>query len=175
MVTGALVQTKQHGLPAREGDQPRAFDLGSPDIAAPGVLSDFVRRSQPWSTERVPLPLRLRRTFWALIPVELIWGICLVTVVTGATQCDGPICSVATLDRHAGVLLFFAVLCVAGLVGLAPATWGLAQCNGREVAGLGVAAAAGGASLLGIAALLLGVVIVLMILAAFSAALSATA
>ena len=175
MVTGVLAQTKQHGLPAHEvGDRRRAFDLASHDMAAIGVLSTFVRRSQPWSTERVPLPLRLRRTFWVLIPVELVWGIWLVTVVTGATRCDGPICSVATLDRHAGVLLFFAVLCVAGLVGLAPATWGLAQCNGREMAGLGVAAAAGGASLLGIAALLLGAVIVLIVLAAFFAALTAS-
>ena len=143
--------------------------------AADSVLLDFLRRSQQWSTERVLLPLRLRRTFWVLIPVELVWGIWLVTVVTGATRCDGPICSVATLGRHAGVLLVFAVLCLTGLVGLAPTTRGLAQCNAREMAGLGIAAAAGGASLLGIAALLLGAVIVLMILAAFCAALSATA
>ena len=143
--------------------------------ASVGVLPDFLRHSQPWSEEPVPLSLGIRRTLWALVPVEVLWGIWLLTVVTGAARCDGPICSVATLDRHAAVLLVFAVLCLTGLVGLAPATRGLAQCNGREVAGLGVAAVAGGASLLGIAALLLGAVIVLMILAAFCAALSATA
>ena len=175
MVAGVMVQTKQHGLSAHEvGDRPRTFDLGSHDMAAIGDLSNFVRRSQPWSTERVPLHLCLRRTFWALIPVEFLWGIWLVTVVTGATRCDGPICSVATLDHHAGVLLIFSLLCLTGLVGLAPATRGLAQCNAREVAGLGVAAAAGGAALLGIAALLLGAVIVLTVLAAFFAALTTT-
>ena len=142
---------------------------------ANSVLSDFLRHSQPWSREQVPLALGLRRALWTLVPVEVLWGVWLLTVVTGATRCDGPVCSVATLDRHAAVLLVFAVLCLIGLVGLAPATRGLAQCNGREVAGLGVAAVAGGASLLGIAALLLGAVIVLMILAAFCAALSATA
>ena len=141
---------------------------------ANSVLSEFLRHSQPWSRERAPLPLRFRRTLWLLVPVELLWGIWLVTIVTGATRCDGPTCSVATLDRHAAVLLVLAVLCLTGLVGLAPATRGLAQCNGREMAGLGVAAAAGGASLLGIAALLLGAAIVLIVLAAFFAALSAS-
>jgi hypothetical protein len=97
-----------------------------------------------------------------------------VTIVTGTTRCDGPICSVATLDRHAAVLLVFVGLCLAGLVGFAPATRGLSQCNGREVVGLSAAAAAGGAALLGIAALLLGAVIVLTIFAAFFAALTTT-
>ena len=175
MVTGAMAQTRQHRPPALEvRDQPEAFDLGSPDIAATGVLSDFVRHSQPWSRLCVPLPRRLRRALWALGPVVLLWAIWLLTIVTGATRCDGPICSVATLDHHAAVLLVFAVVCLTGLVGLAPTTRGLSQCNGREVVGIGVAAAAGGAALLGIAALLLGAVIVLTVFAAFFAALTAT-
>jgi hypothetical protein len=130
------------------------------------ALSDFVRHSQPWSRVRMALPRRLRLTLWALIPIQLLWGIWLVTIVTG-DGCDGRICSVATLDGHAAVLLVLAVLCLAGLLGLVPTTRGLSQCNGAEAAGLGVAAVAGGAALLGIAALLLGAVIVLMIFAAF--------
>ena len=176
MVTGALVQTRQHRLPAREvGDQPRAFDLGSHDIPATDVLSDFVRRSQPWSRQQVRLPQRLRRTLWVLIPIDLIWGIWLWTITTGASPCDGPICTVATLNDHAAVLLGCAIVCVAGLVGIAAATRGLSHCGGREVVGVGFAAGAGGAALLGIAALLVGALIVLIILAAFVAAFTASA
>ena len=94
--------------------------------------------------------------------------------MTGAFPCDDPVCSVATLDRHAAVLLLFAVICLTGLVGLALATRGLARFDCREMAGLGVAAVAGGAALLGIAALLLGAAIVLIVLAAFFAALTAS-
>jgi hypothetical protein len=104
----------------------------------------------------------------------LLWASWLVTIVTGVAPCEGPICSVATLDRHPAALLVLAAVCLTGLVGLAPTTRGLSQCNGTEVVGIGIAAAAGGAALLGIAALLLGAVIVLTILAAFFVALTAT-
>jgi hypothetical protein len=175
MVTGALVRAEQHGLPAREiGDQPPASDLGSPDIAATDVLSDFIRRSQPWSRQQVPLPGRLRRTLWVLIPIDLIWGIWLWTITTEASPCDGFICTIATLNHHAAVLLGCAIVCVAGLVGLAAVTRGLSQCGGREIAGVAVAAGAGGAALLGIAALLVGGLIVLIIIAAFFAAFTAS-
>jgi hypothetical protein len=169
VITGALLQTKQHAAPAREaGDHPRA-------IAATDVLSEFVRRSQPWSRQRVPLPPRLRRTLWVLVAIDLLWGIWLWTITTGASPCDGPICTVATLNHHDAVLLGCAVVCVAGLLGLAVATRGLSQCGGLEVAGVGIAAGAGGTALLGIAALLVGAAIVLIILAAFVAAFTASA
>jgi hypothetical protein len=177
MVTGALVQTRQHGVPAaREvGDQPGAFDLDSHDIAATGVLSDFLRRSQPWNRQPVPLPRRLRRTLWALVPIELVWGIWLWTITTGASPCDGPLCTVATLNHHAAVLLGCAIVSAAGLLALAAATRGLSQCGDREVVGVGIAAGAGGAALLGIAALLVGAAIALIILMAFVAAFTASA
>jgi hypothetical protein len=174
MVTGAVVRTEQHGLSAREGDQPRTSGLGSHDTAT-DVLSNFVRRSQPWSRQRVPLPRRLRRTLWTLVPIELVWGIWLWTITTGASPCDGPICTVATLNHHAAVLLGCAIVCVAGLLGIAAVNRGLSQCGGREVVGIGVAAGAGGTALLGIAALLVGALIVLIILAAFVAAFTASA
>jgi hypothetical protein len=175
MVTGALVQAKQHGLPSREGDGPRALDLGSRDIAATDVLADFVRRSQPWSRQPVPLPRRLRRTLWVLIPIELLWGIWLWTITTGASPCDGPICTVATLNHHAALLLGCAIAGVAGLMALAAVTRGLSHCGGREVVGLGIATGAGGTALMGSAALLVGALIVLIILAAFVAAFTASA
>jgi hypothetical protein len=170
MVTGALVQTKQHGLPARGvGDhQPRT-------TAATDVLSDFVRRSEPWSRQRVSLPGRLRRSLWILIPIDLIWGIWLWTITTGATACDGPICTVATLNDHPAVLLALAAMCVAGLAGLAPITRGFSRCGGREVAGVGMAAAAGATALLGVATLLIGALIILVMLAALIVAFTATA
>ena len=159
-------------------DQPPQNRRDTPGVWwSPGstsALADFVRHSQSWSGVRAPLPRRLRRVLWALIPVELLWGIWLVIVITGGSPCVGSICTVATLNRHAPVLLVFAVLCLTGLLGLAPTTRGLAQCNGGELVGICVAAAAGGAALLGIAALLLGAVIVLTIFAAFFAALSTT-
>ena len=169
MVTGAAARLERELL------RPpiRAPEVGDWNASGSG-LSDFVRRSQPWSRQRVPLSRRLRRTLWVLIPIDLIWGIWLWIITIGASPCDGLICTVATLDHHAELLLVLVALCLAGLIGLAPTTRGLSQGNDREVLGLGGAAAAGGAALLGIAALLVGAVIVLIVFAAFFAALTAT-
>jgi hypothetical protein len=145
-----------------------------PSRASSTLLSDFVRSSQPWSRERLPLPSRLRHTLWAIIPVELLWGIWLVTILSGSTQCGGPICTIATLNHHTAVLLACAAICIAGLGALAPATRWLSQCNGREVVGVATATAAGAAALLGIAALLASVVVALIVLLAFLAGFSAT-
>jgi hypothetical protein len=138
------------------------------------VLSDFVDNSRPWSRERVPVPRRLRWALWALIPVELFWAIWLATIVTGSTACRGPICTVITLDHHAAALLACGVFSVAGLVGLVPTTRGFSRCNGIEVIGLAIATAAGGASLLGLAALMAGALILLIILATFILASTAS-
>jgi hypothetical protein len=138
------------------------------------VLQDFLQTSQSWNRERVPIPRRLRGTLWALIPVQLIWGICLVTLLTGARPCGGPLCTVATLGHHAALLLACAVISVTGLVGLIPFTHGLSQCNDREVIGIAAASAAAGIALLGIAALLTGVVIVLILLVIFILGFTAT-
>ena len=109
-------------------------------------------------------PRRLRWALWALVPVELFWAIWLATIVTGATACRGPICTVATLDHHAAALLACGVFSVAGLAGLIPTTRGFSRCNGPEVIGLAIATAASGASLLGVAALMTGALILLIIL-----------
>jgi hypothetical protein len=138
------------------------------------VLSNFLEGVQPWSRERVPIPRRLRWALWALVPVELFWAIWLATIVTGATACRGPICRVITLDHHAAALLACGVFSVAVLVGLIPTTHGFSQCNGPEVAGLAIASAAGGASLLGIAALIIGALILLIVLATFVLSSTAT-
>jgi hypothetical protein len=139
-----------------------------------GLLQDFVRDSQPWRRERVMTPRRLRWALLALILVELFWAIWLATIVTGATSCRGPICRVATLHHHAAALLACGVFCVAGLAGLIPTTRGFSKCNGREVVGLAMASAAGSSSLLGIAALIIAAFIVLIVLATFLLAFTAT-
>jgi hypothetical protein len=83
-------------------------------------------------------------------------------------------CTVITLDHHAAALLACGVFSVAGLMGLIPTTRGFSRCNGLEVIGLTVATAASGASLLGIAALITGALILLIILATFVLASTAT-
>jgi hypothetical protein len=138
------------------------------------LLSDFVDHSQPWSRERVLVPRRLRWALWFHIPVEVFWAIWLATIVTGSTACRGPICTVVTLDHHAAALLACGVFSVAGLMGLMPTTRGFSKCNGIEVIGLAIATAAGAASLLGIAALLTGALILLIILATFVLTSTAT-
>jgi hypothetical protein len=146
----------------------------SPPKTNSTVLTDFIESSEPWSHERVAVPPRLRWALFALIPVELFWAIWLATIVTGATACRGPICTVVTLDHHAAALLACGVFSVAGLVGLIPTTRGFSRCNGVEVFGLAIASAAGGASLLGIAALIIGALILLIILATFVLSSTAT-
>ena len=143
--------------------------------AGHSVLSELVRHSRPWGRERIRIPQRLRHFLWVLIPIELLWGICLGTTLTGASRCDGPICLVTTLDDHAPLLLGCAALSLTSLIGLAPSTRGLSRCDSREVLGIGIAVTAGGAPLLGVARRLVRVVIVLTVLAAFSAARTATA
>jgi hypothetical protein len=146
----------------------------APGLASPrancNVLSDFVESSQPWTRERVPLPRRLRWTLWSMIPLELFWAIWLATIITGATgatSCDGPICTIATLNHHAAALLACGVFSIAGLTGLIPTTRGFAKCNGIEVIGVAIVSAAGGAALLGVAALVIGALIVLALIATF--------
>jgi hypothetical protein len=129
------------------------------------LLSDFIQRSPRWSQKRVATPGRLRLALFALIPLQLLWAIWLATIVTGATACRGPICTVATLDHHAAALLACGVFSVTVLVALIPTTRGFSKCNGREVIGLSGAAAAGGAALLGLAALISGVLIVVLLFA----------
>jgi hypothetical protein len=81
---------------------------------------------------------------------------------------------VATLHYHAAALLACGVFCVAILVGLIPATRGFSKCNGTEVIGMAIASAAGGASLLGIAALIIGALIAFFLLATFVLASTST-
>jgi hypothetical protein len=138
------------------------------------VLWDFIESGQPWDRERVPVPHRLQWALWALLAVELLWAIWLGTILTGATPCSGPICTVATLHYHAAALLACGVFCAVALVGLIPTTRGFSRCNGIEVSGLAVASAAGGASLLGIAALIVGALIAFFLLATFVLASTAT-
>jgi hypothetical protein len=111
---------------------------------------------------------------WCLVPVQLFWAIWLATIVTGSTACRGPICTVITLDHHAAALLACGAFSVAGLVGLMPTTRGFSRCNDVEVFGLAIALAAGGAALFGIAALLIGALILLLIPATFVLASTAT-
>ena len=145
-------------------------ELSSPEAS----LQDLLNGSQPWSRERLPLPRSLRRALWVLIPLELLWAIWLATILSNASPCEGPICTVATLNHHSAALLACGVICLIGLVALALPTRGLSQGNGREVIGLAIAASAGGASLLGIAALIIGVLIALIVLGAFVLGVSAT-
>jgi hypothetical protein len=169
-----ILDQSQSILLLRESFQCQEAKRLSSSTTDGSVLQDFLRRSQLWSRERVRLPRRLRSALWALIPVQLLWGIWLATIVTGATSCRGPICMVASLHQHAAALLACGVFCVAGLVGLIPTTRGLSKCNSREVVGLAIASAAGGAALLGVAALVIGALIILIILATFVLALTAT-
>jgi hypothetical protein len=138
------------------------------------VLQKFLRSSWSWGREQVLLPRRLRGTLWALIPVQILWAIWLTKILTEARPCGGPICRVATLGHHPALLLACAVISVTGLVGLIPFTRGLSRSNDRELVGIAAASAAGGIALLGIAALLTGVVIALILLALFILGFTAT-
>jgi hypothetical protein len=62
------------------------------------------------------------------------------------------------------VLLACALVSFGGLIGLVPFTRGFSQCDGRQAAGVAVAAVAGVAALLGIAALIIGAAIGLILL-----------
>jgi hypothetical protein len=148
--------------------------LDPPTRVHRNVLQTFVQSSQPWSREGVRVPLRLTCLLWALIPTELALSIWLVTILTGDSRCNGQICAVATLGNHPGVLLACAAICIAGLAVLIPGTRGLSRCNGRQVAAVALSSAAGGAALVGIAAIIVGAAIGLIVLGAIAAIVVAT-
>jgi hypothetical protein len=180
MKTGLLIGTVVADKIQRTGDRlpmgtglnrVRAWSSHLPDH---NVLHDLVQSSRSWNRERVPLPRRLRGTLWAFIPVEFLWGIWLVAILTGATPCSGPICTVATLHQHAALLLPCAITSVIGLLSLFPLTRGLSHCNDREFIAVAATTAAGCIALLGIAALLTGVMVVLMLIGIFVFGVTAT-
>ena len=138
------------------------------------VVAGFVRRSVPWSAEPIPLPPRLRRAIWVLIPVQLVWGLWLGLITAGASSCGGAVCRVATLGQHPAVLLGCSVVCLVGLVILAPFTHGFARANAGEVTGLIIATVAGGVTVLGIAALGTAILLAVIVIGAFLAAFSFT-
>lgn len=144
------------------------------NVPGPDRLSEFVRRSQPWSAVRTPLPSLLRRALWLLMLVDLVWGIWLATIVGVGGSCRGPVCTVATLDGHAPVLLGCAGVSLVGLVAAALSTRGLAEVDGRELAGVVVSTLAGGAALLGLAVLVTVALVVALAVAAFVTAFTFT-
>jgi hypothetical protein len=147
-------------------------------LSSPGrnksVLINFVKRVRSGRSERVPVPRRLRWTLWVWILIELGWAIWLVASLSGPTACHGRLCTIATLRHHEAALLACTALCIIGLTALAFPTRALSQCDGKEVIGLAIASAAGGAALLGIAALLIVGVIAVMLIAIFFLAFTAT-
>ena len=170
--TTSILLSPTECLPERSQRHDAAPGFSSPKVSS-GVLYDFLLNSQPWSRERIAIPRRLRRVLWALMPVQLVWATLLATILAENIRCDGPICSVATLNRHEVVLLACALLCIISLAGLAPATRGLSWCDGRELVGLTIAAVAGGVAVLGIATLIIGTAIALLVLATFVLAFTA--
>jgi hypothetical protein len=111
---------------------------------------------------------------WTLIPVQIAWASLLVTIISGYTSCDGPVCALATLNSHVAVLLGCAATSVVSLAVLIPCTHGLSRCNGWEAHLAAGASFAGAVALLGVAALLAGALIGLIIIAAFIFGLIAT-
>jgi hypothetical protein len=121
---------------------------------------------RPWASERLPLPCRLRCALLVLAQLDTFWVIWLATVVSVASPCAGPICTVATLDHHAAALLACGAFCIAlyrRTCHTDVATRGFSKCNGALI----VAAAAGGLSQLGLAAITIGALIALIVLATF--------
>ena len=129
-------------------------------------MSQLIRQSRPWSRERVSLPRRVRRLLWLLLWAQLAWAIWLsIILVTGNASCAGTVCTVATLDGRVVPLLVCSVVSLTGLAFVAVMTRGLSSTDCRETAGLTVSLAAGGVALLGVAALLCVIAIVLLVFA----------
>jgi hypothetical protein len=111
----------------------------------------------------VSLPRRVRRLLWLLILAQLTWAIWLTTVImTETASCAGTVCTIATLDGRVVLLLVCSVLSLAVLGAVAVMTRGLSSTNFRETAGLTVSVAVGCVALLGVAALLSVIAIVLL-------------
>jgi hypothetical protein len=145
-----------------------------PAQAEDNIVLAFVRTSVPWSRVAVPLPSRLRGALIALLLTDLAWGIWLAVILTGRASCHGPICEAATLHHQVWLLAACSSVCVVGLIATGLVTRAFTRCDGRGVVGIAVATVAGWVSLLGIAALLSGLVIVLIVLLAIALGFSST-
>ncbi len=120
------------------------------------------------------MPAHLRSVGWTLLSIGVVWGLCLALILTQVLPCTGMVCRVATLGHHTAVLLGFAGVCASALIGIAVTTRGFSKGNGWEVTGIAIAGAAGGIALLGVAALLSGLAIVLATFVVFFGALTFT-
>ena len=139
-------------------EQPR------PSRSGGNVLVAFVQQSVPWTAEPVPVPRRLRRALWVMLPVQLVWAGWLGLTATETVAWDSPVRAILTLGHH-DVLLGCAAACLAGLAILAVLTRGFVGTNAYQTAGLIVATAAGGVALLGVAALALVILLAAVVIA----------
>ncbi len=136
------------------------------------VLSQFARLSRPWSRQRVLVPVRVRRVLWFALPVQLVWATWLAALMSGVVSCGRPVCTVATLDGRVGFLFVCAMISIILLTGLAVTTRGLSTTDCREAASLTCAVASGSLALLGVAAVLSLVAVVVITFAVFFATMT---
>jgi hypothetical protein len=134
-------------------------------------LLALARTAEPWAHHRVAVPDLTRHALRVLTPLQLAWALVLTSIVTGATDCGGPLCAVVTLRKPVPLLVAAAVAVVL-LVVIGILTRGFAGANRRETIGLTIAVAASVVSLLGVVAVLSLAAAVLAVVLAFLGALS---
>jgi hypothetical protein len=147
----------------------RGQPTGSP---AEDPLLALLRQTEPWAQRRVAVPDLTRHVLLTLVPLMLAWVAVLTSITTGAIECEGWLCTVATLTGHAAPLLVSAVVAAVLLIAVGISTRGFSQANRREVVGLTVAAVASVAALLGVAAVLFVVTAAVTAIVTFFCALT---
>jgi hypothetical protein len=135
-------------------------------------LLALLRQTEPWAQQRVAVPDLTRQVLRTLIPLMLAWVSVLTSITTGALECEGRLCTVATLGRHPIPLLVAALVAAVLLIAVGISTRGFSHANRREVFGLTVASVASIAALLGVAAVLFVVTAAVTAIVIFFSALT---
>ena len=157
------------GPDLRRGDEERWLSDtdGSP-------VAKLLRHSRAWSRERVPVGRNVRRVLWLALPVQLVWAGGLALLMSAAVSCSAPVCTIATLGGRVGPLFVCATISLALLGGLVLTTRGLSSTDCREAASLTFAVATGSIALIGVAAVLCVVAIVLITFAVLFGTMTVT-
>ncbi len=102
-----------------------------------------------WNAVRVALSGRVTVALWILVIGDVVVGSWLFAVLHGPTECEGSLCSTATLGGHPAMTFGLAAVSALALLAVAVPTRGLTEGGGLELVVMSAAAVLAMVSIIG--------------------------
>jgi hypothetical protein len=130
----------------------------------PNVLEPFVRRrARSWGGVPTPLSAAVTAALWILLALDVAFGGWLLAVRAGTAPCSGFVCSVATIGDHPLLAVVLTGVCATALIVSVLRTRGLSRASGPQLGLIVVGAVTGVVALSGVAAVLIGAALCLVV------------